>query len=212
MVILTFSAEEPADSQASLHTWLCRDRRVRLHARISLRPVSAPAGSMGTAFDAIQLAVDSSFQLASLILSVAAWRQACRPRSAPVVEAEDHTVSLTADGDVVVTRDGRSTVIPAGQVDADSVRHALTDRRRTDEPEEPAAQPVGTDCLGEARAHPVRTGDPEEPPGQPARLPGPRPDEDPADGAPGPAAADSGEPDAGPCPVGPGRDPSGPSR
>jgi len=89
---------------ASLHAWLLEDPDIRLHARMSLVPAQAGPSDMGTAFEVIQLVVDSGFQAVSLALAYATWR-ATRPGHPRVmIERDDTRITLdSADQDAVET-------------------------------------------------------------------------------------------------------------
>lgn len=81
---------------ASLCAWLRDEPDIRKHAEMSLLGPEPGPGDMGTAFDVLQLIVDSGFQAANLALAYAAWR-ATRPRR-PRVTIERDGVTVTLDG------------------------------------------------------------------------------------------------------------------
>lgn len=90
-----------------LYDWLTRDQELRHSADITLsaEPDASttsrdePGTSMGSAFDIIQLVLDSGIQLASLGLAIGLWRQAQRPRSSVEIRRGDSTVVVSADMD-----------------------------------------------------------------------------------------------------------------
>jgi Effector Associated Constant Component 1 len=63
----------------SLYAWLSEEPDIRQHALISMMTAEPGPSDMGTAFDVIQLVVDSGFQAANLALAYAAWRATRRP-------------------------------------------------------------------------------------------------------------------------------------
>lgn len=75
----------------SLADWLRREPAIQHHATISLETPPPEPGRMGAGFDAIQLAVDSAFQLANLAIAIAAWR---RSRAATPTIVVNGTVVL----------------------------------------------------------------------------------------------------------------------
>jgi hypothetical protein len=81
---------------ASLYAWLRDEPDIRRHAQVSLLSAETGPADMGTAFDVLQLIVDSGFQAASLALAYAAWR-ATRPRP-PHVTIDHDGVTVTLDG------------------------------------------------------------------------------------------------------------------
>ncbi|MBT2492685.1 hypothetical protein J7E96_30080 [Streptomyces sp. ISL-96] len=89
-------------------------------------PAAAPPGSMGYAFDALQLALDSSFSLANLVVAVAAWRRACRPQAAVTIQSEVQSVTFMANGDLLVTTADRTVLVPAAEgATQEAVQRAL---------------------------------------------------------------------------------------
>lgn len=86
-----------ADTElASLYVWIRDEPDIRRHAQVSLLSAEQGPADMGTAFDVIQLVVDSGFQAANLALAYAAWR-ATRPRP-PQVTIQHNGVTVTLDG------------------------------------------------------------------------------------------------------------------
>lgn len=87
--------DTPDDTNVGqLYDWLRRDRALRISSKISLLPAEPEPGDMGGALDAVQLVLDSGFQLASLAVAIVAWRQACEPRSAVTITRGDVEVRL----------------------------------------------------------------------------------------------------------------------
>ncbi|MFJ7206618.1 hypothetical protein ACIQWR_24190 [Streptomyces sp. NPDC098789] len=97
-VELNGEAESVERELRSLARWLRDDDAIRSTALVKLTQAPPRPGEMGTAFDVVQLVVDSGFQLGNLALAYAAWR-GTRPRSAVVtVEHRGRRVTLdTAD-------------------------------------------------------------------------------------------------------------------
>lgn len=80
---------------ASLCAWPCEDVDVHSHASISLIRRAEPAeGAMGSAFDAIQLMIDSGFQALNFALAYDAWRSSRRSRPKVTIEHDGAEVTL----------------------------------------------------------------------------------------------------------------------
>ncbi|MFB7345456.1 hypothetical protein ACIQK9_08985 [Streptomyces hydrogenans] len=80
-----------------LTEWLRDDEEVGEAATLSLTSAPAGPGDMGVAFDAVQLVVDSGFQVANLVLAVSLWRRG--RAKAPVVVIERDGVRVTVDSE-----------------------------------------------------------------------------------------------------------------
>lgn len=154
----------------SLCDWLADDPAVGRSARVSLRARETQPGKMGLGFEAVQLIVDSAFQLSSLALAIDGWRRAYAARPRMTVERNGVRVSFaTADTD-----------------GARSILRALAELERLEEP----TGPEGSEGPEESEA----PGEPDEPePHQspdgnrspnPAPAPAPTPNQ-----APNPAPA-----------------------
>ncbi|WP_050506763.1 effector-associated constant component EACC1 [Streptomyces rimosus] len=133
----------------SLCDWLADDPEVARSARVSLRARETQPGKMGLGFEAVQLIVDSAFQLSSLAIAIDGWRRAYAARPKMTVERNGVRVSFaTADTD-----------------GARSILRALTELERLEEPAEPegSAEPGGS-------AVPEESEVPDEP--EPHRSPG----------------------------------------
>ncbi|MFE2042319.1 hypothetical protein ACFXAZ_15565 [Streptomyces sp. NPDC059477] len=103
---------EPADSTASggsggpgtdteaelrsLYLWLSDDPYIRRNARLELGGDRPAPGTMGSALDVLQLALDSGFQLTNLALAWMTWR-ATRPRP-PEITIERDGTRITLSG------------------------------------------------------------------------------------------------------------------
>ena len=86
----------------SLHAWLQDEPAVRNNAHISLQRRVPQKGEMGSAFDIIQLSIDSSFQVLSLALAYAAWRDTRVKDSKVTIERGQEKITLTGvDEDTV---------------------------------------------------------------------------------------------------------------
>ncbi|MEF3118710.1 effector-associated constant component EACC1 [Streptomyces chrestomyceticus] len=84
----------------SLCEWLTDDPAVGRSADVSLRARENRPGKMGLGFDAVQLIVDSAFQLSSLAIAIDGWRRAYAARPKMTVERNGVRVSFaTADTD-----------------------------------------------------------------------------------------------------------------
>jgi hypothetical protein len=81
---ISFDSDAPERDVRSLGDWLRNEPAIRQHARITLENAQPEPGRMGTALEAIQLAVDSGFSLANLALAISAWRRS-RVTSPPIV-------------------------------------------------------------------------------------------------------------------------------
>jgi hypothetical protein len=79
---------------SSLYAWLRDEPDVWRHAQISLLASEPGPADMGTAFDVIQLVVDSGFQAVNLALAYAAWRTARPSQQHVTIEHDGITVSL----------------------------------------------------------------------------------------------------------------------
>jgi len=84
------------DELRSLYDWLQNEPDVRQNTAISIERGEAPAGELGTTFDLIQLTVDSSFQLSSLAVSIAAWRATRKKNIYVRVETKDRVMPLSS--------------------------------------------------------------------------------------------------------------------
>ncbi len=84
----------------SLCEWLTDDPAVGRSADVSLRARENRPGRMGLGFDAVQLIVDSAFQLSSLAIAIDGWRRAYAARPKMTIERNGVRVSFaTADTD-----------------------------------------------------------------------------------------------------------------
>lgn len=87
-----------------LTDWLRDDEVVGDSASITVTSAPAKPGDMGVAFDAIQLAVDSGFQVANLVLAVSLWRKARSKPPVVVIERNGTRVMLDSDDPELVAR------------------------------------------------------------------------------------------------------------
>jgi Effector Associated Constant Component 1/Caspase domain len=95
-VIINIKIASPDNKRAhnSLHNRLNENPYIKENAQVKL-PDSAPEG-MGPALDAIQLVLNSGFDLANLALAIAEWRDKSRETAAPIaVEANGRTTELS---------------------------------------------------------------------------------------------------------------------
>jgi hypothetical protein len=79
---------------SSLYAWLRDEPEVRQHAQMSLLAAEPEPSDMGTAFDVIQLVVDSGFQAMNLALAYAAWRATRQSQPQVTIEHDGITVAL----------------------------------------------------------------------------------------------------------------------
>ncbi|MFH8403476.1 hypothetical protein ACH4FX_01700 [Streptomyces sp. NPDC018019] len=91
---------ESGQDLRSLCDWLADDPAVGRTAEVSLLARAPEPGRMGLGFDAVQLIVDSAFQLSSLAIAIDGWRRAYAARAKMTVERNGVRVSFaTADPD-----------------------------------------------------------------------------------------------------------------
>jgi Effector Associated Constant Component 1 len=104
---IRIAGPQAAEDLASLHQWLSDEPAIRRNARIKLTYKNGPRGTLGPIEDAIQLALNDGFQIATLVLSYLGWRSS--RQHAPegqqvIIERDGMTVSLSAaDPDLVQT-------------------------------------------------------------------------------------------------------------
>ena len=101
---IRMTGPEAEQELGSLYTWLREDEDIRRHALMSLEPVEPSPSEMGTAFEVIQLVVDSGFQTLSLALAYVTWR-ASRPSS--------HQITIERDGSKITVDDADSDTVDA---------------------------------------------------------------------------------------------------
>jgi hypothetical protein len=82
-----------------LHSWLISDRQVKRVARVSLS--SSDDGTLG-ALDVIDVVLSNAIALGSLAVSVAAWREAVRARSATVFRSDAGEATMIGAGPAAV--------------------------------------------------------------------------------------------------------------
>ncbi|MFJ2936063.1 hypothetical protein ACIO8G_25315 [Streptomyces sp. NPDC087219] len=87
-----------------LTQWLRDDEELGDSATITLTSPPAKPGDMGVAFDAIQLAVDSGFQVANLVLAVSLWRRSRTKPPVVVIEREGTRVTVDTDDPELAAR------------------------------------------------------------------------------------------------------------
>lgn len=119
---LRLSEAQQVEDLGQLYGWLRTDRDLRICSEVSLVPVDGAPGEMSAAFDAVQLVLDSSLQLASLAVAIASWRKACEPRSAVTIVHQDTEIRLETadlhDANTVVEALGRLHAAPGAAPDA----------------------------------------------------------------------------------------------
>ncbi|MBT2530143.1 hypothetical protein J7E91_33500 [Streptomyces sp. ISL-99] len=97
MAVYRLTADGEQTSLPRLAEWLRGDEVVGEQAEIELEQAPPRDGDMGSAFEAVQVVVDNGFQLASLIVAIAAYRRT-RPHDGGVV-IEHGQVRVTLDTD-----------------------------------------------------------------------------------------------------------------
>ena len=86
---ISFEGDAQERDLNSFTEWLRNDPGIRQNAQITLSQSTPKPGRMGLTFDAIQLTIDSGFQLASLALAIASWR---RSNASPATMVVNGTV------------------------------------------------------------------------------------------------------------------------
>jgi hypothetical protein len=96
---LAISAPDDADSRSlqQLAAWLRGDEQVGDHATVDLEAAPLEEGDMGSAFDAVKVVLDEGFQLANLVLAVAAWRRTSPAKPGVVIERNGIRVTVDTD-------------------------------------------------------------------------------------------------------------------
>lgn len=96
----TFRLPDAADDSEleHLHEWLLRARDLRTFAEISKVAAAPEPDRMGLSLDAVELILNSGFQLASLALAIVTWRKSAEPRSALTVRRGDVEVTVSREG------------------------------------------------------------------------------------------------------------------
>ncbi|MDQ0794980.1 hypothetical protein [Streptomyces sp. B1I3] len=87
-----------------LTQWLRDDELVGDEADVVLSSAPSSPGDMGAAFDAIQLTVDSGFQVANLVLAIAVWRSSRSKPPTVAIERNGTRVTVDSDDPAVVAR------------------------------------------------------------------------------------------------------------
>ncbi|MGW7026859.1 effector-associated constant component EACC1 [Streptomyces xanthophaeus] len=80
-----------------LAEWLRGDELVADQAEIELTRAPVGRGDMGAAFETVQVVVDSGFQLASLIVAIAAWRRTRPAQGGVTIERDQVRVTIDTD-------------------------------------------------------------------------------------------------------------------
>ncbi|MGW4030671.1 effector-associated constant component EACC1 [Streptomyces sp. NPDC004838] len=101
MTVYRLTVEGPGRvDQPSLHRladWLRGDEVVGHQAEIELSRAPIRSGDMGAAFEAVRVVADSGFQLASLIVAIAAWRRTGPANGKVVIERNQVRVTVDTD-------------------------------------------------------------------------------------------------------------------
>ena len=103
VITIRMSGSRAEEELRSLVSWLQDEPAVCQYCRISLAPgTHARPEEMGAVFEAVQLAVDSGFQILNLALAYASWRSTRPLRPEVTIERDGTKVSIDgADTDVV---------------------------------------------------------------------------------------------------------------
>ncbi|MFJ9105634.1 hypothetical protein ACIRJM_45125 [Streptomyces sp. NPDC102405] len=87
----------------SLYDWLRQESKIRKTAKLSMGSFEAPVpGAQGPLLDLVSLVVGSGFSAASLVVSIATWRDT-RPQS-PTVTVERDGITVTVGGSLEETQ------------------------------------------------------------------------------------------------------------
>jgi len=91
-----------ADDLRSLREWLGNEADVRNHAKISTSLTPLAEGEMGLDLEVLKLILETGFNIASLVMSVASWRETRRAK--PTVEFHDsrRTVILSSSSEEAI--------------------------------------------------------------------------------------------------------------
>jgi Effector Associated Constant Component 1 len=101
-VIIRMNDEQAQQELGSLLAWLQDEPSVRQHADLKLLPSKPIPGDMSSTFEMIQLIIDSSFQIMSLAIAYAAWRDTRPSKPGVTIERDGIKVILDdADPDAV---------------------------------------------------------------------------------------------------------------
>nr|BFE31616.1 hypothetical protein GCM10010200_038670 [Actinomadura rugatobispora] len=98
-IVIRLDGPEADEQLQSLHDWLMAEPAIRRHASVSLRSAEAKPGEMGTALDAIQVAVEQGFQAAELVLAYLAWRAARGIKVSGTIEQGKTKIPLSEASD-----------------------------------------------------------------------------------------------------------------
>ena len=91
MIQVSIDRDRSGGELRALYDWLQKEQMIRQHSRITLEGGKPASGEMGALFDVIQLAVNSSFQVSALIVSIASWRATRKNKGIDV------TINIDAD-------------------------------------------------------------------------------------------------------------------
>jgi hypothetical protein len=96
---------DAADELRDLREWVENDPELRAHVTMSYAVAEPGSEDMGPTLELVEFAVSSGISLASLIVSIAAWRDS--RRSQPTVEfyrggRQPQTLTMTASDEMTV--------------------------------------------------------------------------------------------------------------
>ncbi|MBM7494085.1 hypothetical protein JOD64_005307 [Micromonospora luteifusca] len=96
-ILLTTAAPTDGEELGSLYRVLLQAPTVRGGAQLRLREAPPRPGEMGGAFEAIQLVVESAFQVANLVIAIAAWRSTRKPPPTITIRIDSRSAEITSD-------------------------------------------------------------------------------------------------------------------
>ncbi|CAL9452225.1 hypothetical protein SUDANB58_02473 [Streptomyces sp. enrichment culture] len=88
----------------TLARWLRGDEEVSTEAEINLVTTPPREGEMGSAFEAIQVVVDNGFQVANLVVAIAAWRRTTPNKPEVIIERNGTRVTIHSDDAEVISQ------------------------------------------------------------------------------------------------------------
>lgn len=88
----------------SLVAWLRNEPDISHGADIAMTGPPSGPDRMGPMLDVIQLTLDSGFQLASLVVAIAAWRQTQPQQPRVIIRHGDVEVAIAGDDPQTITR------------------------------------------------------------------------------------------------------------
>lgn len=96
-IVLTTATVTGGEELGSLYQALLHAPVLRAGARVSVREAPQQPGEMGSTLEAIQLIVDSAFQIANLVFAVAAWRSTRKPPPTIIIQVGSRRAEVSSD-------------------------------------------------------------------------------------------------------------------